>query len=114
MPRHILIKLLLLLLLSRFSRFRLCETPETTAHQVPPSLGFSYTILKIMPSEMLKLTDGNSPLYHPTGICWSTEFNRPALYSSACKTLVLLSVVTRVLHSFSTLVCGSLSHSTNI
>jgi len=28
-------------LLSRFSRVRLCETPETTAHQAPPSLGFS-------------------------------------------------------------------------
>ena len=32
---------LLLLLLSRFSRVRLCATPETAAHQVPPSLGFS-------------------------------------------------------------------------
>ena len=32
---------LLLLLLSRFSRVRLCATPETTAHQAPPSLGFS-------------------------------------------------------------------------
>ena len=30
-----------LLLLSRFSRVRLCATPETTAHQAPPSLGFS-------------------------------------------------------------------------
>ena len=33
--------LLLLLLLSRFSRVRLCVTPETAAHQDPPSLGFS-------------------------------------------------------------------------
>ena len=33
--------LLLLLLLSRFSHGRLCATPETTAHQAPPSLGFS-------------------------------------------------------------------------
>ena len=32
---------LLLLLLSRFSRVRLCATPETAAHQSPPSLGFS-------------------------------------------------------------------------
>ena len=32
---------LLLLLLSHFSRVRLCVTPETTAHQDPPSLGFS-------------------------------------------------------------------------
>ena len=32
--------LLLLLLLSRFSHVRLCETPEMAAHQAPPSLGF--------------------------------------------------------------------------
>ena len=32
---------LLLLLLSRFSRVRLCATPETEAHQAPPSLGLS-------------------------------------------------------------------------
>ena len=30
-----------LLLLSRFSRVRLCATPETAAHQAPPSLRFS-------------------------------------------------------------------------
>ena len=35
------VTLLLLLLLSHFSRFRLCATPETAAHQAPPSLGFS-------------------------------------------------------------------------
>ena len=33
--------LLLLLLLSRCSRVRLCATPYTAAHQAPPSLGFS-------------------------------------------------------------------------
>ena len=33
--------LLLLLLLSHFSRVRLCATPEAAAHQAPPSLGFS-------------------------------------------------------------------------
>ena len=32
---------LLLLLLSRFSHVRLCVTPQMTAHQAPPSLGFS-------------------------------------------------------------------------
>ena len=32
---------LLLLLLSRFSRVRLCATPEMAAHQAPLSLGFS-------------------------------------------------------------------------
>ena len=31
----------LLLLLSRFSRVRLCATPETAAHQAPRFLGFS-------------------------------------------------------------------------
>ena len=31
----------LLLLLSCFSRVRLCATPQTAAHQTPPSLGFS-------------------------------------------------------------------------
>ena len=35
------IKLLLLLLLSRFSRVRLCAAPETSAHEAPLSLGFS-------------------------------------------------------------------------
>ena len=30
-----------LLLLSRFSRVWLCATPQMTAHQAPPSLGFS-------------------------------------------------------------------------
>ena len=36
-------KLLLLLLLSRFNRVRLCATPsmEKAAHEGPPSLGFS-------------------------------------------------------------------------
>ena len=32
---------LLLLLLSRFSRVRLCATPWTAAYQFPPSMGFS-------------------------------------------------------------------------
>ena len=31
----------MLLLLSRFSRVWLCATPQTVAHQAPPSLGFS-------------------------------------------------------------------------
>ena len=33
--------LLYSLLLSRFSRVRLCATPQMAAHQAPPSLGFS-------------------------------------------------------------------------
>ena len=39
--RKAVTNLLLLLLLSRFSCVRLCETPWTAAHQAPPSLGFS-------------------------------------------------------------------------
>ena len=33
--------MLLLLLLSHFSRVRLCATPQMAAHQAPLSLGFS-------------------------------------------------------------------------
>ena len=32
---------MLLLLLSHFSHVQLCMTPETAAHQAPPSMGFS-------------------------------------------------------------------------
>ena len=39
--KHLLMCLLLLLLLCRFSLVRLCATPQTAAHQAPPSLGFS-------------------------------------------------------------------------
>ena len=35
------LSILLLLLLSHFSRVRLCVTPEMAAHQALPSLGFS-------------------------------------------------------------------------
>ena len=40
-PGKTLHGLLLLLLLSRFSRVRLCATPWTAAHQAPLSMGFS-------------------------------------------------------------------------
>ena len=39
--RKAVTNLMLLLLLSHFSRVRLCATPETAAHRAPPSLGFS-------------------------------------------------------------------------
>ena len=38
---NIVLSLHLLLLLSHFSRVRLCATPWTAAHQAPPSMGFS-------------------------------------------------------------------------
>ena len=37
---HTVIQRMLRLLLSRFSHVRLCVTPQTAAHQAPPSLGF--------------------------------------------------------------------------
>ena len=43
----------MLLLLSRFSRVRLCATPETAAHQAPPSLGFSMLIVPLFFLSML-------------------------------------------------------------
>ena len=36
-----LLTIIYLLLLSHFSRVQLCVTPQTAAHQAPPSLGFS-------------------------------------------------------------------------
>ena len=83
--------LLLLLLLSRFSRVRLCATPETAAHQAPPSLGFSrqehYCIINlshhgviISPSPFLLtlcrlawiclflMKEGSCPILH--SLCW--------------------------------------------
>ena len=41
--------LLLLLLLSRFSRVQLCATSETAAHQAPPSLGFKTLVSTSLP-----------------------------------------------------------------
>ena len=41
LPSFLKALLLLLLLLSRFSRVRLRATPQTAARQAPPSLGFS-------------------------------------------------------------------------
>ena len=37
---RLVLALLLLLLLSRVGRVRLCATPQTAAHQAPLSLGF--------------------------------------------------------------------------
>ena len=53
--------LLLLLLLSRFSRVRLFSTPWTAAHQAPPSMGFSrqeYWSGLPFPSPSMKVESG--------------------------------------------------------
>ena len=60
--------LLLLLLLSRFSHVRLCATPQTAAHQAPPSLGFSrkeYWSGLPLPSPKDKLESSNLPFSNP-------------------------------------------------
>ena len=58
---------LLLLLLSRFSRVQLCATPESAAHQAPPSLGFSrqehWSGLPF-PSPLLSTTDKKKIIRH--------------------------------------------------
>ena len=54
-----MILLLLLLLLSHFSHVRLCVTPETAAHQAPPSMGFTrqeYWSGLPLPSPLMILT----------------------------------------------------------
>ena len=45
-PHQLFFQPQLLLLLSCFSCVRLCATPETAAHQAPPSLGFSSRTLE--------------------------------------------------------------------
>ena len=53
-----LLKMLLLLLLSRFSCIRLCATPQTEAHQAPLSMGFprqEYWSGVSLPSPLLKI-----------------------------------------------------------
>ena len=63
----------LLLLLSRFSLVRLCATPEMTAHQAPPSLGFSrqehWSGLPFpsLPSKKSKYCCGNDPVLYYEG-----------------------------------------------
>ena len=41
LKRHVCYAMLCYAMLSHFSRVRLCATPQTAAHQAPPSLGFS-------------------------------------------------------------------------
>ena len=83
-----------LLLLSRFSRVRLCATPETAAHQPPPSLRFSSRVVAGFLSYNGKfrlplLLAQGSPVFHssfegelgppapeklkPAGPVWDTE-----------------------------------------
>ena len=40
-PSPLVLLVIMLLLLSHFSRVLLCATPQMAAHQAPPTLGFS-------------------------------------------------------------------------
>ena len=51
--------LLMLLLLSHFSRVRLCETPQTAAHQAPPVPG----ILQARTLEWVAISLSNDAAY---------------------------------------------------
>ena len=63
--------MLLLLLLSRFSRVRLCATPQTAAHQAPPSqdspgkntgVGFHCLLLKQIQTTIYKINKQEEPM----------------------------------------------------
>ena len=75
--------LLLLLLLSHFSRVRLFVTPETEAHQAPPSLGFSrqdyWSGLPFPSSNAWKWKVKVKSLSHvrPSATPWTAAFQAP-------------------------------------
>ena len=71
--------ILLLLLLSRFSRVRLCATPWTAAYQAPPSLGFSrqeYWSGMPLPSPWIILSLINWKDMKYNAWCLTVEFNK--------------------------------------
>ena len=56
-----------MLLLSHFSRVQLCATPQTAAHQAPPSMGFSrqeYWSGLPLPSPNIHYTDREIAITH--------------------------------------------------
>ena len=65
--------LLLLLLLSCFSRVQLSATPETAAHQAPPSLGFSRHMLDAVLNTWDVSTKETNPLLLWNSYCVRTE-----------------------------------------
>ena len=77
---------LLLLLLSRFSRVRLCATPETATHQAPPSLGFSrqehWSGLPFLSPKWVGLGLGKTGRVHPRN--WK-KFNMAGIGREAKK-----------------------------
>ena len=82
--------LLLLLLLSRFSRVRLCATPWTAAYQAPPSMGFSrqeYCSGVPLPASLFISNTSNW-----TYTNWSPQFNIET-YSFLCTYHFLPSLI---------------------
>ena len=71
-----------MLLLSRFSRVQLCATPQTAAHQAPPSLGFSrqeywsglpFPAPGDLPDPGIKLTSLESPALAGRFFTWEAR-----------------------------------------
>ena len=66
--------LLLLLLLSHFSRVRLCATPQTAAHQAPPSLA-------LLPNPWQTLIFRTVSIVSPLSECHGEGNGTPLQYS---------------------------------
>ena len=79
--------LLLLLLLSRFSRVRLLATPWTAAHQAPPSMGFSrqeYWSGVPLPSPVICLQDELSISAYISIVFYDTKQCKCYTYNIRC------------------------------
>ena len=72
--------LLLLLLLSHFSRVRLCATPQTAAHWAPPSLGFSR-------QEHWSGLPFPSPMHESEKSKWKVKVKSQSEVAQSCPTL---------------------------
>ena len=75
-----LLLLLMLLLLSRFSHVRLSATPQTAAHQAPPSLGFSrqehWSGLPF-PSPCMKVKSESEVTQSSPTVCDPMDYSQP-------------------------------------
>ena len=82
--------LLLLLLLSRFSRVRLCATPETAAHQAPPSLGLAWRFPKDLVEASWDGTEFSFRKLPPTILCFPLHWGRLHRFQAAVQASLAL------------------------
>ena len=76
----------MLLLLSRFSCVQLCVTPQTAAHQAPPSLGFS--ISKETINQIREQIPGIKTGFDSEAKPWTSEEQKKAIkdyHEDMCK-----------------------------